>query len=112
MVFSPAKWAAPTNNNYSPRSRFRGLLTFGALGLSVVIYLVLVGSISTTGYEIRSLEKTAASLRTEAERLQVESVKLQALNQYENKAQVVGFVAVDKIEYLSSTATVSDVAVR
>ncbi|MEK7496674.1 MAG: hypothetical protein AAB657_02085 [Patescibacteria group bacterium] len=112
MVFSPAKWAAASSNNYLPRSRYRGLVVFSALGLSIITYLVIIGSISTTGYEIRSLEKTAASLRAEAERLQVESAKLQALNQYENKAQVVGFVVVDKIEYLSASATVSDVAVR
>ena len=31
----------------------------------------------------KKFEKTAASLRAEAERLQVESAKLQALNQYE-----------------------------
>lgn len=112
MVFSPAKWAKPQITTTSPRRRLQGLVIFSLLSLFTIAYLFLVGSISTTGYQIRSLEKTVSSLKTESANLEVQSASMQSLNQYQNIATMNGFVAVDKIEYLSAVPTSSGVAVR
>jgi len=110
------KWLSQQKQKFSlnskPRtSRSLGLALFSALVISLVTYLVLVGSVTTKGYEIRDLEQRASILKEQQRKLEVEASGGQALRGSEQSSKG-GFVAVDRIEYLGAVPAGVGVAVR
>lgn len=74
----------------------------GALGLMIVLQ---INDQSAKGYALSDLESRKAKLLAEKERLQIEAVRLQSIQeiQKENSTSDKKFVPVQKINYLPST---------
>jgi len=79
-----------------------GLAVFLALIISGFAYLALINSVSTRGFEIKSLEKKVESLRKENERLQMEAVELQSMNTIAAASKKLSLEPVEKVEYVST----------
>jgi len=110
------KWLSAQKQNSSLNSKPQisrnvGVVMFSALVLSLVTYLVLVGSVTTKGYEIRDLEQRASSLKQQQRQLEVQTSGSQGL-QGSDQSSKGSFVAVDRIEYLGAVPVGVGVAVR
>jgi hypothetical protein len=115
MVFSPANHtniASVAVHNITPTRRRFGLVTLGLLVFLVVFYLVQTNSVATKGYEIKELGKQVESLKQSSRKLEVEAAELQSIKKFEQNFPANSFVAVEKIEYLASTAVQMGVAVK
>lgn len=67
--------------------RFITLVIFAAIAL---FYLAQTTQSATNTYNIRALDQERAKLRNEYERLQVEALRLKALNEIKNSTQDLG----------------------
>mgnify|MGYP001565074386 FL=1 len=72
---------------------------FGLLTAFAVLYLFLVNSLSTKGYEIKKLEKRIVELQEIQKRLGMESSALQSVQQIEETTKALNLVPSRWINY-------------
>lgn len=117
MVYSPSTRSAEAHAIVFPnlavetRRRWGWVLLAGIVVLAVV-YLVQVNAVATKGYEISSLQKELDSVRHTASKLEIQAAELQSLKTTQSDLPDKSFVAVQHLEYLSSTTIDTGVAVR
>ncbi|MBM3205067.1 hypothetical protein FJZ48_03765 [Candidatus Uhrbacteria bacterium] len=71
-------------------------LTIAAAGL----YIYQVNSAATKSFTVRDLEKQTERLRNDVMALEDQSVKMQALHQLQERVKPLGYVAIDKMEFI------------
>lgn len=84
---------------YMPKINF-GVAILIFLGIFGILYLVEVNSISTKGYEIRTLEKRVFELSESAKRLQLEVAEQQSIQNIEGAVRVLNLVPSAGMNYL------------
>lgn len=71
-------------------------------------YLAINNQAAANGFTVRSLEKKIAELRDQGNRLDLQIVAWQAMNNVERQVVELGFVPVEQLDYISATpATVA-----
>lgn len=91
----------------STTSRFVLLLVVAALG---VLYVVQTSSASTTGYQIRDLEKQIQSLDNENQKLEFEIATSRSMQSIQERLKTTDLVFADNVQY--ATLVGSAVALR
>ncbi len=109
-ICSKNKIQKDITNEQSKTKKCLVLSLLGMLSVLTVVYIILTNAIVTKGYTIKNLEEESTKLREAYKRLELQAAELQDINRL-NKAEAMGLVAVDKIEYLG-VVTVNGVAVR
>ena len=99
------------NRTYQPHFQL-GKFSFGfvILGLILVIsllYLSQSNKMAVRGYDIAKLEQEKQQLLAERERLEIESSRLQSIQEIESGLKSSGMVPVKKINYISSSTTIA-----
>jgi len=99
------------NRSYRPQFRFG---RFGIIGM--ILLLILVGGLlylsqsnkmAVRGYDIAKLESERQQLMEEKERLEIESSRLQSIQEIEKGLKDSGMVPVKKINYITAPATIA-----
>lgn len=72
------------------------MLTVGAIGL----YMYQVNRAATKSFTVRQLEKQVESLRDSVVALETQSVQLQAMQSLQERVKPLGYVAVDRMDFL------------
>lgn len=117
MVFSPhfdrtgARADALPNPAGVARRRW-ALVLIAAVAALAVVYLIQINAVATKGYEITSLQRELEAARHTASKLEVQAAELQSLKSTQSLVPDKSFVAVQHLEYLSTTAVDTGVAVR
>ena len=99
------------NRTYKPNFRL-GKFSFGfvVLGLVLVtslLYLSQSNKMAVRGYDIAKLENEKEQLMEEKERLEIESSRLQSIQEIEKGLKDSGMVPVKKINYITAPATIA-----
>jgi len=71
----------------------------------ILMYIVQVNGAAAKAYHLRNVERRVDALRTEATILQNSYVAQTSLRALTSQAQQLGFVSVDRIEYLNPNAS-------
>ncbi len=66
------------------------------------MYLTVTNEIAIKGYKIQELENKVIELKTENQKLQIQTTQFQSLQNIEQQAKNLGMVPVDHVEYLAS----------
>ena len=99
------------NRSYRPQFRFG---RFGIIGM--ILLLILVGGLlylsqsnkmAVRGYDIAKLESEKQQLLEERERLEIETSRLQSIQEIEKGLESSGMVPVKKINYIAAPATIA-----
>lgn len=99
------------NRNY--KSNFRlGKVSFALVVVALVfvfslLYLSQSNKMALRGYDIAELEKQKEELLEERERLEIESSRLQSIQQIESGLKDSNMVPVKKINYLPSSTNIA-----
>jgi Tfp pilus assembly protein PilN len=99
------------NRNYRPHFKL-GKYSFGFVVLALILvisllYLSQSNKIAIRGYDIAELEKQKQELLAEKERLEIESSRLQSIQEIEKGLKNSGMVPVKKINYVTTSSTVA-----
>ncbi|MFH1047178.1 MAG: hypothetical protein V1738_02645 [Patescibacteria group bacterium] len=78
----------------------------GLVSSLFVGYLVLNNQATASGFAVRDLEKQIAVLRDEADRLDLQVVAMQAMNNVEQQVGELGFVPVENLNYISAAPAI------
>lgn len=78
----------------------------------LVTYIVQTNDISTKGFEIRTLERQVTELERQVQQRQAAISTQKSLEDIKTSDQLVNFVAVERIQYLSGAVSTTGVAVR
>lgn len=94
------------NKRYRPQFRL-GRFSLGFIILLFMfslslLYLSQSNKMAVKGYDMASLEKQKQELSEEKERLEIESSRLQSIQQIENGLKESGMVPVKKINYITA----------
>lgn len=81
------------------------------VGLGVT-YLVQVNSTAARGYEITDLQQQLKALKVQNQDLQAQVGSMQSFQNMQQDVAASGFVAVQRVEYLSATGPAVGVAVK
>jgi hypothetical protein len=84
-----------------------GFVLIALVGVLALLYLSQSNKMALKGYDIASLEKQKAELLAERERLEIESSRLQSIQEIQNGLKDSGMVPVKKINYVPATSTVA-----
>jgi cell division protein FtsL len=68
-----------------------------------LVYLFIVNSLGTKGYEIRKLEKQLTSLEAEQKVMQLQVSDLQSINRIQSEAKTLNLVPATNITYLKDS---------
>ncbi|MFA4936702.1 MAG: hypothetical protein WC575_00190 [Patescibacteria group bacterium] len=105
---------SPKANSQVDQKKVSRVLSISLLTSFIILliaYVVETNELATKGYEIRALEQQVEALEQSYEEYELKAGELQALNNM-NNLQIKDFVAVEKVEYLSTIPTSSGVAVN
>ncbi len=81
-------------------------LTVSAIVIFLLVgYVMKISSLSTSGYEIASLEKKVAALSDESVKLNAEVASYQSIASIQKRLQGVAMVPVKNINYIKVSAT-------
>ena len=78
------------------------LVVFAVIIVLVLAHLIQVNSLVTTGYQIRDLQKILKEKEEASQKLEIEILKLQSVNNLQEAAKKINMVSVDKMKYLQS----------
>ena len=99
------------NRNYQPQFKFG---KFGIIGM--ILLLILVGGLlylsqsnkmAVRGYDIAKLEQEKQQLLEEKESLEIESSRLQSIQEIEKGLKDSEMIPVKKINYITAPATIA-----
>ena len=76
------------------------LVSIFILGL---VYLFVVNSLGTKGYEIRKLEQLVRQLESDQKTLQLQASDLQSINRIQIEAQKLNYVPATNVTYLKDS---------
>ncbi len=94
-------------------SRILGISLLTTLVVLLVAYVVETNELATKGYEIKALEKQVEILEQSYEEYELKVSELQAVNKIKvDNLEMKDFIVVEKVEYLSTVPTSSDMAVK
>ena len=79
------------------------LMMLAAILLFGLVYLFVVNSLGTKGYEIRNLESKVQQLEIDQKHLQIQASDMQSLNRIQIDAQKLNFVPTSNITYLKAS---------
>jgi hypothetical protein len=99
------------NRQYRPQFKL-GKFSLGFIILLLLfslslLYLSQSNKMAVKGYDIAGLEKEKEALMEERERLEIESSRLQSIQQIESGLKESGMVPVKKINYISSPSALA-----
>lgn len=79
------------------------------MGIIIVVtgflYIIQTNSIAVHGYTMEDIEKRVSDLKEQNEYLKLQATELQSIQHIQKKANGLGLIPVDKVEYLSGTAS-------
>jgi hypothetical protein len=78
------------------------VLVLFALAALVIAYLALTNGNATAGYELRSIERQAETLREDVRLLELRSLSMQSIDAITARVADQGFVPVAHVQYLTS----------
>lgn len=84
-----------------------GFVLAGTFFVLSLLYLSQSNKIALRGYDIASLEKQKTELLAERERLEIESSRLQSIQQIEGGLKDSGMVPTGKINYLPASTNIA-----
>jgi len=99
------------NRQYRPQFKL-GKFSLGFIILLLLfslslLYLSQSNKMAVRGYDIASLEKEKQALSEERERLEIESSRLQSIQQIESGLKNSGMVPVKKINYVTAPSALA-----
>jgi len=99
------------NRQYKPQFKL-GKFSLGFIVLLIIfsgslLYLSQSNKMAVKGYDIASLEKERQELSEERERLEIESSRLQSIQQIESGLKDSGLVPVKKINYITAPSALA-----
>jgi cell division protein FtsL len=68
-----------------------------------LVYLFVVNSLGTKGYEIKKLDEQVRQLQSDQKTLQLQSSDLQSINRIQTEAQKLNFVPTTNVTYLKAS---------
>ena len=68
-----------------------------------LVYLFVVNSLGTKGYEIKKLDQQVQQLETNQKNLQLQASDLQSINRIQTEAQKLNFIPNSNITYLKAS---------
>lgn len=74
-----------------------------------LVYLVQVNALATKGYTIKELTHTIAQQKKDNERISLDVIQAQSIQNLQKKMDDLKLVRADKIEYIDETAAVATV---
>lgn len=74
-----------------------GILAMSAI--LAILYLIQIGQVATTGYDITDLQKQARSLEQENERLEFRIAEYRSIKSIEERLARLNLVAADEVVY-------------
>jgi hypothetical protein len=84
-----------------------GFVLIALVGVFSLLYLSQSNKMALKGYDISTLEKERAELVAERERLEIESSRLQSIQEIQKGLDTSGMVPVKKINYIPATTSVA-----
>lgn len=99
------------NKNYTKSFRLGnvalGFVMLALVGTLSLLYLSQSNKMALKGYDIAGLEKQRAELVAERERLEIESSRLQSIQEIQQGLDKSGMVPVKKINYVPAQTTIA-----
>lgn len=83
---------------------FRGLISVFVF-IFGILYVVQISSVSTTGYDMSSLQKEILSLERENEGLEFKIAQYRSMNSVQERLQEMNLVVADNVEYTTFTGS-------
>ena len=92
-----------TSSSFSVISVYRlNLAILASIVLLGLMYLFVVNSLGTKGYEIRKLEEQIRLLQADQKNLQMQSSDLQSIGRIETEVSKLNFVPATNVTYLKA----------
>lgn len=100
MIFTPRH--QQTNIWPTTGRKILTVVVLSGLLVGVVVYLSLINNVAIKGYEIKELQSILAQVKIDKQLLETEVASKQFTTNQAEYIKPEGFVAVEKIEYLSA----------
>lgn len=102
--FALALEASPIQTKNKPRQQINkstnwGIWVVALLVILSVVYLWQVNSLTTKGYEIRTLERKIVELKEQQKRLELESASLQSIQRIEEASKTLNLVPSKQMDF-------------
>jgi len=82
--------------------RFFWILSFLLIGALLVFYIFQVTAFITAGYQVQNYQGKINDLERQNKFLEIGSVRINSLENIERRAQELGFVKINKINYIQA----------